>query len=227
MFSKVLNFLEAACYHVILIHPRNISDSLSASVRDKRSWDDFLGIQESTYSSSSDSPLKADSLFSFSSASSFKSDDISANTLNNPLASPLPQGYPITFCSERFLPLLREMKRIQHKEKNLFERAVGKADLGNAKVTAISLESVRKCGFWLVATAIDFAIKMNLIEHSDELGTQVMLTERGYLIRDHYRGVKLDDLMTFTVPVLELFPSKFRPIVYIFNLDFGHDSRFL
>lgn len=37
------------------------------------------------------------------------------------------------------------------------------------------VESIRKCGFWLVNSAIEFAIKLNLIEFADELGFKVLV----------------------------------------------------
>ena len=99
------------------------------------------------------------------------------------------------------MPLLRELKRIQHRDETV-----------HCKIASISLSAVRKCGLWTLSACLDFAQMLKLIEVSD-LEDTVQVIEKGQAVRDQYKGQSLDEVIRNRVPLLELFPARYRSIV--------------
>ncbi|KAJ3219174.1 hypothetical protein HK099_004805 [Clydaea vesicula] len=113
------------------------------------------------------------------------------------------QSSAIGFSNERFIPFLREMKRIICKELK-----------GAISISLISPYSSRKCGIWNLDSCIQFALRLKLVTYN-EVEKTLTLTDKGSYVRDKYRGKQCEDLMARRVSIIESFPARYRDIVSI------------
>ncbi|KAJ3090503.1 hypothetical protein HK102_003503 [Quaeritorhiza haematococci] len=111
------------------------------------------------------------------------------------------------YAHERFLPLLREIKRICHRD-------------GSEEVSihALSASAVRRCGIRNVKDTVLHAESVKLVVYDANRET-VRYTDTGAILHRKYSGMQYVNVMR-RVPVLESIPSKYRLVIKtIFDME--------
>ena len=106
-----------------------------------------------------------------------------------------PDDFYVGYSLERFIPLLKELKRFEKMNIVL-------------KPSLVPFEVFKRCGFYLKKNCLDYAGKLRLIDYSSTQDT-CTLTEKGSHLLEKFTGKSIDELPF----LLEFYPIKFRGVV--------------
>ncbi|KAI8804157.1 hypothetical protein BJ742DRAFT_825987 [Cladochytrium replicatum] len=108
------------------------------------------------------------------------------------------------YCAERFLPLVRELKKLHHNEYV--------KESPNAIKTYALQNAMKKCGKFKNKQCLEAAHQLNLLSYDGE-NEVARLTDEGKGLYLRYRGQIIADIMDFRVPVLESVPTDYRALM--------------